>query len=137
MTIGRPNKGVEHVNSLAGEAREKQRLQAILATFTGELSVAEASRHLGISETRFAKLRTRALQGALAGLAPLPVGRPPTMESASSPDRTTDELEDKLEKTGLERKLLQELLDLGLGVLGESREKKGGKHQGGKRRKGR
>ena len=43
MTMGRPNKGVEHVDKVDAGRHEKDRLKAILRTVTGELSVQDAS----------------------------------------------------------------------------------------------
>ena len=133
MSRGRPNKGVEHVNALAGGKEEKERLRTILATFTGEMTVEEASKFLGISETRFADLRSKALQGALGGLAPRPVGRPAGEEDVI--DRACKDLVDKLTRTEVERETLQDLLDLGLGRPGEDSIKKRGEKGKGKRRK--
>ncbi len=134
MSKGRPNKGVEHVNALAGGKEEKERLRTILAPFTGEMTVEEASKFLGISETRFADLRSKALQGALGGLAPRPVGRP-AGEEEEIMDRVCKDLMDKLTRTEVERETLQDLFDLGLGQPGEGRSKKRGEKGKGKRRR--
>lgn len=77
MPAGRPPDGLKHVDRLEGPEESKQRLRVILTTLTGELSVAEACRELGISETRLLHLRQRALEAALAALVPGPPGRPP------------------------------------------------------------
>jgi transposase-like protein len=74
------------VDRLEGPEESKQRLRVILTTLTGELSVAEACRELGISETRLLQLRQRALEGALAALVPGPPGRP-TQELQADPER--------------------------------------------------
>jgi len=76
MGRGRPPKGLSHVDSLSGDAAEKERLKTILATILGELPVQEAAARLGLSESRFHELRQSALRGMLAGLAPRPPGRP-------------------------------------------------------------
>jgi hypothetical protein len=79
------------VERLRGTAEEKQRLRLVLETLSGERSVREASELLGLSEARFHQLRQAALEGALAGLAPSPVGRPPKVEPEES--SRVDELE--------------------------------------------
>lgn len=73
---GRPNGGVAHVERLDGEVMAKQRLVAILKTFIGDLTVAEACEGLGISYARFQQLRERMLQAALNALHPGQPGRP-------------------------------------------------------------
>jgi transposase-like protein len=74
------------VDRLEGPAESKQRLRVILTTLTGELSVAEACRELGISETRLLQLRHQALEGALAALLPGPPGRP-AQDVKTDPER--------------------------------------------------
>ncbi len=76
MVMGRPNKGVGHVDAVAGSPREKARLRAILRTLGGERSVEAAAADLGIRSAQFAALRKRALQGAADALVPRPPGRP-------------------------------------------------------------
>ena len=49
----------------------------ILSTVSGLRPVDEVCRELGIGRTYFDELRRRMLQGALAAIAPRPVGRPP------------------------------------------------------------
>ena len=77
MTRGRPPKGLGHVDALSGDEASKDRMKAILATLTGDLSVPEACARLGVSESRFHELRHVALTSMLEGLAPRPPGRPP------------------------------------------------------------
>ena len=84
MRTGRPSKGLGHVDGLSGGAAEKRRLRAILATLTGEQTVEEACRELGIERAYFQELRARALTAALAGLAPRAPGRPPRASEASA-----------------------------------------------------
>ncbi len=76
MVMGRPNKGVGHVDAVAGSPREKARLRAILRTLGGERSVEAAAADLGIRPAQFGALRKRALQGAADALVPRPPGRP-------------------------------------------------------------
>jgi hypothetical protein len=74
--MSRPGKGVEHVESLEGDAQSKARLRAVLHTISGELSVEEASTLLSVSASRFHEIREEALRGALRALAAKPAGRP-------------------------------------------------------------
>jgi transposase len=74
--MGRRGFGLSHVDSLPGSAEDRERLRVILRTLSEDLSVAEASARLSVSESRFAELRTLALTGALSALAPKPAGRP-------------------------------------------------------------
>lgn len=62
---GRKPLGPALVEHLDGSTSAKERLELILATIAGRVSVVAASRRLGISEAMFYKLRTRVLQGCL------------------------------------------------------------------------
>lgn len=93
----RPPLGVAHVDRLEGGRREKERLRAILATITGEMSVEEACTLMGVGETRFADLRRGVLEAALASLEPGVPGRPRKRELVESArvaalERERDEL---------------------------------------------
>lgn len=74
--MSRPTKGVEHVDSLDGDAASKERLSTVLETIAGIRSVESACARLAISPARFHDLRRLALEGALAALTPKPAGRP-------------------------------------------------------------
>ena len=73
---GRFPQGSEYIDKLDGAPEEKERLQAILATMSGEKRMLEVCAELGIGETRFHQLRETALRAALAAIAPKPAGRP-------------------------------------------------------------
>tara|TARA_B100001750_G_scaffold115557_3_gene91568 strand:+ start:590 stop:1000 length:411 start_codon:yes stop_codon:yes gene_type:complete len=77
----------------SGEA--KTRLQRIVQTLTGEVSVAEACADLGVSESHFHRLRDRALAGAAEALEPRPAGRPRGATPTAAQERIA-ELEDDL-----------------------------------------
>ena len=115
MRTGRPSKGLGHVDGLSGGATEKQRLRAILATLTGELTVEEACRELGIERAYFQELRARALAGALAGLAPRAPGRPckATQESTAE----LSQLRHENEELRFELQIEKVRLDLALSGL--------------------
>ena len=80
--MARPNKGLGHVDSQPGDPQSKRRVCGILSTVSGLRPVDEVCRELGIGRTYFDELRRRALQGALAAIAPRPVGRPPQTATA-------------------------------------------------------
>lgn len=84
MRQGRPSKGSEHVEKLTGSDEAKDRLKAIVATFTGEMTIAEACAHLRVSEARFHQLRDEVLANALSNLEPKLSGRPKQEESAEA-----------------------------------------------------
>lgn len=85
MGRGRPGKGLGHVDGLEGPEAEKERMRCILQTLSGELTVKEAARALGLSASRFAAMRQEALQGWLDAMAPGTPGRPPKAEEAIEP----------------------------------------------------
>ena len=100
MSRGRPAKGIGHVDGLDGPEEQKRRLRVILATLTGERSVAEACALLELSEARFHELRQQALAAALAGLDPGPSGRPRRQPEA--PPTRVGELEDEVRRLRIE-----------------------------------
>jgi len=101
MRSGRPPKGLKHVDDLSGDAASKERLRVILATLSGEVSLAEACAQLGLSETRFLELRRRTLAGALsaaaAGSPGRPAGEPPAAATREAElEREVKELKQEL-----------------------------------------
>jgi len=76
MRVGRPGKGVGHVDKLAGSEHAKERLRVILEVTGGSVSRKEGAALLGLSERTYRELRDRALAGALASLEPRSPGRP-------------------------------------------------------------
>jgi hypothetical protein len=76
---GRKPEGPALVRRLDGSDQAKQRLETILATIAGRLSVSRACRELGIEHSMFFRLRTEVLEAGLARLEPRPRGRPPTI----------------------------------------------------------
>lgn len=76
MPAGRPPRKEKIVDELPAGELERQRLQVILKTISGELSVPEACNQLNLSESRFHDLRRKALEGALGALALRQAGRP-------------------------------------------------------------
>jgi hypothetical protein len=98
--MSRPGKGIDHVESLDGDAFAKARLRAVLQTIAGELSVEEACLMLSMSPSRFHELREEALKGAMRALEPKTPGRPPS--PAPDPKVTALERENSELKRDLE-----------------------------------
>ncbi len=78
---GRRPLAAQHVDNLCGSERAKLRLQTILQTLQGQMTVAEACQVLGIGESRFHALRNQWLQESMELLEPRPLGRPPQVVS--------------------------------------------------------
>ena len=74
---GRKPLGPALVEHLEGSDNAKERLELILSTLAGQISVVSAAERLGISEAMFYKVRNRVLQVCLEDLEPKPLGRPP------------------------------------------------------------
>jgi hypothetical protein len=91
--MGRPTKGVGHVEGTEGSAEAKRRARIVLETIAGERTVEDACAELSISPARFATLRDLALQGTVAALEPKARGRParpgpdPEMEALRAENR--------------------------------------------------
>ena len=77
MKLGRPPVGLGHVDRIEGPADLKERLRAVLATLTGEMTVEQACEQLSVGSSRLHEMRRQALEGALVGLVPGRAGRPP------------------------------------------------------------
>jgi transposase-like protein len=73
---GRKTQGPAMVTQLDGSTSAKERLELILATISGEVTVVAAAKQLGIGEAMFYKLRSRVLQVSLEDLEPKMLGRP-------------------------------------------------------------
>lgn len=106
MRVGRPGKGVEHVDKLEASEHAKERLRVILEVTSGELSRKEGAEVLGLSERTYRELRDRAFCGALDSLEPRSPGRP-RKHCLSSAERRVRSLQDELEQLQLELKTAQ------------------------------
>ena len=73
---GRKPAGPQIAERLEGSPAAKQRLEVILETIAGQLTVPQACQQLGIGESRFHALRNQTLQATLETLEPRPLGRP-------------------------------------------------------------
>ena len=101
MAAGRKPLGPALVEHLEGSTNAKERLELILATIAGKITVVEASQRLGISEAMFYKVRNRVLQVCLEDLEPKPAGRKPSLLTAEQ--QRAEQLE--LQVAVLEREL--------------------------------
>ncbi len=77
MRPGRKPAGPKLVEGLPGSDFAKRRLEQILRTVSGEVTIEEACTELGISRTRFYDLRQSLLEGMVEHLEPRPAGRRP------------------------------------------------------------
>jgi hypothetical protein len=84
LVAGRKPLGPALVEHLDGSTSAKERLELILKTLAGQVTVVAACRILAISEAMFYKLRNRVLQVCLEDLEPKLRGRPPQPSSAGS-----------------------------------------------------
>ena len=102
MRVGRPGKGVGHVDKLQGSEHAKERLRVILEVTGGSVSRKDGAAILGLSERTYRELRDRAFAGALASLEPRPPGRPRKPASSCESDA-----ESELEELRIELELMQ------------------------------
>ena len=79
-------------------AELRERYELLMAVLSGELTVSEAARRMGVARNHFQTLMHRAVGGLIDGLSPRPTGRPPR------PEREV-ELEEQLVEQSLERQL--------------------------------
>lgn len=120
MRTGRPNKGIHHVDDLAGEEVSKERLRVILETIAREKSVNDACEELGIERVRFHELRTKALQAGIEALTPKKPGRKRKVKSAE--ELRIEELERKVSdlKQEVYTQSMKEAIHIALDRLGTS-----------------
>ncbi len=88
---------------LEGSQRAKQRLEVILETIVGRLTVEQACQRLEIKPATFYQLRKEVLEAGLARLEPQPMGRPPQVATAEEARRA--ELEHRVEELESELKI--------------------------------
>ncbi len=100
MKPGRKPAGPKLVEGLPGSDYAKKRLQQILRSISGEVTIEDACAELEISRTRFYDLRQSLLEDMVENLEPRPAGRPP--QKPEVPE----------EVTLLERRILQLELEL-------------------------
>jgi transposase len=109
---GRKPLGPALVEHLPGSARAKERLQVILQTIAGTLTVSEACDRLGIGEAMFHRLRAGVLEAGIAHLEPRPMGRPPAgvsphQEELSAMQERLKEFESELHLAHVRQEIAQ------------------------------
>lgn len=102
---GRKPTGPALVQHLEGSERAKQRLEVILSTIAGQMTIDEACSCLGIKPAMFYRLRTEALEAGLARLEPRPMGRPP--HTVTADEIRCAELRQEVEELRSELKLAE------------------------------
>lgn len=122
MGAGRPPRGLRQVERLEGSTERKERLRAILATLTGEATIAEACAQVGVSAARFHALRAQVLEGALSALTPGQSGRP-RQAATASPSRV-EELERQVHELQIELQAARVRTELALALPQLLRKKK-------------
>lgn len=123
--VGRKPQGWKLIDGLAADESCKARLRAFLETMTGQCTVAEACRELGIEQSRFFALRNEWLREAADLLAPKPLGRP---RKSPADDDATSELKRRvreLEQRAMAAELRAKLAEAGILRTPQPRRKKG------------
>ena len=100
---GRKPTGPALVQNLDGSERAKQRLEVILATITGQMTIEQACDRLAIGQSRFYKLRTEVLEASLKHLEPRAMGRPAHVQTAE--EARCEELQEQVEQLRAELKI--------------------------------
>jgi transposase-like protein len=100
---GRKPKGQRAAERLEASTAAHARLEAILGTLTGAVSVAEACERLGVGEARLYQLRDAALEAALGRMEPGRAGRPPQQQT----EGRIAELESEVRELRLELRAAQ------------------------------
>ncbi len=91
------------VQNLDGSDRAKQRLEVILATITGQMTIDQACECLVIGPSRFYQMRTEVLEASLKHLEPRLIGRPAHVQTAE--EARCDELQQQVEQLRAELKI--------------------------------
>jgi transposase-like protein len=118
---GRPPKGSGLVDGLEGSEHARERLRLILGAMTGEISVNEACRQLGIGPARFHELRTEMLQAGLSRLEPGQAGRPPKRTDEEAAEVAALKRENQELKVDLQASRLREEIAIAMpGLLDKS-----------------
>lgn len=110
MTMGRPNKGIEHLDKYDVSEQSQLRGRVVMQTLTGELSVEDACEQLGIDRSRFWRIRDQALQWYLESFEPGRPGRPRKRDVEV--DAKEQELLDRVAQLERELRLAEARADL-------------------------
>jgi hypothetical protein len=118
--------GPELAHHLDGSERAKERLEMILETIAGRLTIRQACDRLGIEQAMFFRLRMQALQAGIDRLEPRPAGRPahkssPEEERIVELSRELQRKESELKATEVRLEVAQVLPQV---IEGETAKKK-------------
>ena len=98
---GRPPQGAALVNTVSsGSPIARKRLEMILRTISGELTIEEACGELGVKRSRFHDLRSEFLERATGLLEPRPPG--PQRRTPTAGDREAEQLRRRIADLELE-----------------------------------
>lgn len=99
----------------------EQRYQVVLRVISGELTVSDAARHLGLSRNHFQTLMHRGLSGLIQGLSPKQAGRPTKPSSERELQQDNARLRRENEKMTLQVDSAERMLLLASQLVRESR----------------
>jgi len=133
MVMGRPNKGVDHVDNCDGSNQSKLRAKAVLRTIAGDWQVIEAMEELKVQRPYFASLRSRALQAVVDALEPGRPGRPRKHDAES--DQRAAALASKVAQLEKQLELERARADIAQILPGRNGDEKGGSMTRQERRK--
>jgi hypothetical protein len=100
--VARLPEGPRIADRIEGPEEAKRRLKVILETISGERTIEDAAREIGVGAARFHELRLEAMRGAVAALEPRAAGRP--RSEVDQPDPRVAELEAEIRELTLEVK---------------------------------
>jgi transposase-like protein len=115
---------------LGGESL--RRFRAVLEVISGEATVSEAARRLGLSRNHFQSLMHRGLQALAAGLTPHPSGRPATPAKQRELLEQNQRLQHECERLRKRLETADRVLVMLRGFLG-TRTRRQGENRGGPR----
>lgn len=99
MRPGRKPAGPKLIDGLPGSPYAKKRLEQVLRTLSGEVTIEEACAELNIGRTRFYDLRQSLLENMVENLEPRPAGRPPQKPAKA---KEVTQLEHQIDRLTLE-----------------------------------
>ena len=98
MRRGRKAAGPKLVEGLSGSDYAKKRLEVILQTISGEITIEEACDELQIGRTRFYDIRQTLLVDMVERLEPRPAGRPSEKQDKAKEVEVLEKKVSQLEK---------------------------------------
>jgi transposase-like protein len=122
---GRKPQGCKLIDGLSADKGCKARLKAFLETMSGQSTIEEACRELGIGPSRFFALRNDWLQAAVALLMPKPIGRPAKATPGEPQVAQLKQQVHELEQRVKDAELRARLAEAGVSPSSPPRRKKG------------